>query len=244
VATYQARFRGPYQMERGKSQTLSVETRLDNAAAAPSSGTVSVYRPDGTALVDAAAVVVASSVATYTFTPAATEDYGKGWAVEWSLVMPDTATHDYRNSAALVRRILHPVISTQDLYELHPDLDPTATGSVAASGETWQSQIAAAFADTIDRLIEEANDTSKIISAYSLRRILLYETLVLIARHLGSTLPDGNAWERLENTYERLARGAWSTASFDVVATEEDTTPADPDVRDAAEASVWLSGRF
>jgi hypothetical protein len=241
---YSARFSEQYQLERGKSNVLSVETRLDDAAAAPSSGTVTIYRPDGTKYADAQAVVITSSIATYTTTPAASEDYGKGWAVEWTLVMPDTRTYDYRNSAAMVRRRLHQVISTQDLYERHPDLDPTATGSVAASGETWQTQLDSVFKDTLDTIIESAQDPSKVISSYSLRRVLLFETLVIIARHLGSTLADGNAWERLEGTYERLASSAWATASFDVVDVEDDSVPNDPDVRPAASPILWLGGRF
>jgi len=244
---YSFRSRGPYQLERAKTNIIKLESRLDNAAAAPASGTVSVYRPDGSALVDAQSVTISSSIAQYTISAGAvpaTENYGKGWSVEWSLVMPDGVTHDWRGSAALVRRRLLQVISAQDLYELHPDLSPTATGSVAASGETWQGQLDAAFADTLDRLIEEGHDPNLIISGYSLRRVLLYETLTLIARHLGSSLPEGNAWQRLEDTYTTLARNAWADASFVKAIEDEDTNPADPDTRAPAIGAVWFGARF
>jgi hypothetical protein len=70
---------------RAVAQTLSAPVRhgASGALQAPVSGTVTILRPDLTALVSGAVVTVTSSTATYSVTPAASETLGEGWTVQW-----------------------------------------------------------------------------------------------------------------------------------------------------------------
>ena len=112
---YSARLASDW-LERGRAQKVKCPVYLAGALAAPASGTVSIYNAAGVAVIDAAAVTVASSIAEYALIAGDTSggELGLGWRIEWSLLMPDTVTHIFRIDSGLVRRRLYPVISDID----------------------------------------------------------------------------------------------------------------------------------
>jgi hypothetical protein len=239
--TYTARFQLPDLIERGRANLLKCETFRDGAVAAPSSGTVSVFNADGAAVVDGAAVTVVSSVAQYSVA-AATLD-GKtlaiGWRVEWALTMPDGVVHSFRNSAALVRARLYPVISDVDIYRRHPDFNPTDSGSVAASGINYQDYIDESWVEIQSKLIERGNRPNLVMSPSSFRLAHLYGSLELICRHFSSTAGDGSRWNALAATYGEKYAGAWRDLNF-LYDSDDDGITDDPTRRRAASSSIWL----
>ena len=92
---YQARFLNHAYLERERNTDLAIGLYEDGALVAPSGGEVSIFNASGVAVVNAAAVVVSGSRATYALSSStvSAESYGSGWRVEWSLTMPDGEVH-------------------------------------------------------------------------------------------------------------------------------------------------------
>lgn len=143
---------------RAVAQTVSAPIRhgASGALQAPVSGTITILRPDGTALVSGAAVTVTSSTATYAVTPAASETLGEGWTVQWSLVMAD-GDFQWREEAFLCEWVPPNKISAINLYETCPELAHRIPERQGPSGtnEGWQPQIDMAYDELIQQLIDD-----------------------------------------------------------------------------------------
>jgi hypothetical protein len=186
TATYALARPAPYLLERGAEQTIEAPIRYGSAGSlvAPDSGTITINRPDGTAFVSAAAVVVSSSTATYTLTPAAAETLGAGWDVLWTLTFSGVVYPVFRQSAYLVEYVPPNVISAQDLYTRVPELQhriPQAQDATdrGGSGEGWQPQINEAYYELIRRLLDDGREPWKIREVTGYRDWLLTRALQL-----------------------------------------------------------------
>lgn len=234
---YSARFRSTETIERGRTQTLSCPTSRAGATATPASGTFSLYRPDGSALVSAQAVTV-SSVATYSLTGATTsaEALGEGWLVEWALVMPDGVTHTYRNDAALCRRELTPVVSQDDLTQRHSDL-PALLGAAAS----YQPYIDESWWTITNRLIGAGRRPYLVIQPSALRDCHLMLALHLVFLDYSTSSGDGGRWQALAAHYLTAYEQAWGQLRFSY--DENDDNRVSPTSKTAATSQVWTNGR-
>ena len=234
---YTARFRSTETIERGRTQTLSCPTSRAGATATPASGTFSLYRPDGSALVSAQAVTV-SSVATYSLTGATTsaEALGEGWLVEWALVMPDGVTHTYRNDAALCRRELTPVVSQDDLTQRHSDL-PSLLGAAAS----YQPYIDESWWTITNRLIGAGRRPYLVIQPSALRDCHLMLALHLVFLDYSTSAGDGGRWQALAAHYLTAYEQAWGQLRFTY--DESDENRVDASKRKSASSQIWTNGR-
>jgi hypothetical protein len=234
---YTARFRSTETIERGRTQTLSCPTSRAGATATPASGTFSLYRPDGSALVSAQAVTV-SSVATYSLTGATTsaEALGEGWLVEWALVMPDGVTHTYRNDAALCRRELAPVISQDDLTQRHSDL-PSLLGAAAS----YQPYIDESWWTITNRLIGAGRRPYLVIQPSALRDCHLMLALHLVFLDYSTSAGDGGRWQALAAHYLTAYEQAWGQLRFAYDETDDNRVSATS--KTSASSQVWTNGR-
>lgn len=234
---YQAAYTS-YDLERARDSYLDISVYDDGAISAPSSGTISIYDPAGTAIVDGAAVTVAGSKATYTLTAATVtaSSFGMGWRVEWSLVMGDTMTHVYRSDASLVRIRLAPVITDADLLARHSDLDDYKPSSSSTGWETW---ILEAWKEVGARLEMMGRRPYLIISAQALRPVHLFTTLAIICTDLGGTGDEDNRWARLAESYSAKAEDAWS--SMTLVYDEDDSGSEPTSDRVGGTTTMWLA---
>jgi len=234
---YAARFSGPTVIQRGQEQILSCPVYLSGALVAPSGGSVTVYDGSG-AVVVSASVTVASSVAVYTLSAAATtgrtpED---GWRVEWALTLSSVA-HTFRTDAVLVHRRLYPVVTDADLLQLRPDLAarlPTGTSS-------WQGWLDNAFGELEARLLEGGVRPWLILSPSALRRCHLALTAARIFEYLSQGAAE-TAEARTAAQYREEYAAAWASLTFPQADpdTGEDGRPGQ---RRSARPTFWLSGR-
>ena len=133
---YTARFPYPDEIVRAKAQTIECAVYRDGALVAPASGTVTVYDEGGSEIVDAAAVTVASSIATYAITAAmvpATLSLSDDWAIHWNLTFSSGQVDKFRRAACLVKASLKPVITDADLTDVHTEQGSWISGSTAQS---------------------------------------------------------------------------------------------------------------
>jgi len=236
---YTARFRSSETIERGRLQTLTCPTQRAGATATPSSGAITIYRPDQTVLVTSAVSVSGLGVAFYQLAAVTTtaEQLGEGWLVEWALVMPDTVTHTFRNDAALCRRTLYPVVADADLTQRHSDLP-----NLLASGTTsYQSYLDEAFATIGNRLIAQGRRPYLIIQPSALREAHVAMTLHLIFLDYATSAGDSSRWQVLADHYSRAYTEAWNQLKFTY--DEADANKVDANMKKGAASTVWLNGR-
>src|SRR3990167_3168203 len=91
----------PNILERQRQHILKMPAYRDGALIAPTAAgsSLTLYKPGGDELVDAAAVTVTNSVAQYTLAAATLSSsiaFGDGYTEVWTLVMPDGTTRHPR----------------------------------------------------------------------------------------------------------------------------------------------------
>lgn len=232
-----ARILGPDLLERGRANALSCPMYASGALVAPDSATITI-REGSTVRVDAAAAPISGSIATYTYTPAASLTLGEGWVVQWNLTYGSEEL-EIVNEAALVRRRLHPVVTDADLFRRVPALDP-AGGAPITSSTDFQDFLDEAWAEVQQRLIDQGNRPNLIMSASATRRVHLYLTLALIFEDLATRLREDYA-EQGER-YRALYTDAWRDLRF-IYDEDDDGVAEEPTRRRAARPVVWLGGR-
>lgn len=233
---YTARFRSSETLERGRTQTITCPTSRVGATATPSSGTVTIYRPDQTVLVTGAVTV--ASIATFSVTGATTtaEALGEGFLIEWVLVMPDTVTHTFRQDAALCRRTLYPVVSQDDLTQRHSDL-PSLLGAAAS----YQAYIDEAFFTISNRLISAGRRPYLVIQPSALRECHLMLALHLVFIDYSTSAGDGGRWQALAAHYLSTYEQAYGALKFTY--DEADDNRVDPTKKKSASSQIWTNGR-
>ena len=122
---YIFRMGGPDVLQREQNNTVNLEVWREGALVAPSEGTVSLIQPGGDTLVDDAAVVITSSVATYTI-PAAilpsTQTIGRLYMLRWALTIGGLV-FEVQRACSVARFPMVLPVSDDDLVEgEYPDL--------------------------------------------------------------------------------------------------------------------------
>jgi hypothetical protein len=176
----------PSLIVRGSACAVRIGARRDGAIVAPTSGTYSLIAPGGAMLVNAQAISIASSYATYTIPaaslPATLEPLGEGWQEEWSLVFSgDTVPYVVRRTAALARVALYPQVNENDFAALYPKLSTYKSGSVT----TYQPQIDEAWKQIMQRIIQGGRLPYLIRTPDALREAHLHLSLSIVFQGFG-----------------------------------------------------------
>jgi len=233
---YTARFRSTETLERGRTQTITCPTSRAGATATPTSGTVTIYRPDQSVLVTGAVTV--ASIATFSVTGATTtaEALGEGFLIEYVLLMPDNVTHTFRQDAAVCRRTLYNVVSQDDLTQRHSDL-PALLGAAAS----YQAYIDEAFFTICNRLIGAGRRPYLVIQPSALRECHLMLALHLVFIDYSTSAGDGGRWQALAAHYLMGYEQAYGQLRFSY--DEADDNRIDPTKKKSASSQIWTNGR-
>lgn len=232
MSTPTARLPLPDLIVQAQEHRLECPLYRDGALVAPVSGTVTVYDANGRAVVDAQAVTITDSVATYTVPAALTSGRarGMGWRVLWSLTLADGSVVTPRNDAALVRTLLYPVVTDADLIARAPALNPAVNHRISKN-ENYQPFLDEAWLEIQQRLIATGNRPNLVTTPHALRSVHLYLTLSLIFDDLAARM-DGHYGERAAH-YRALYREAWASLNLskdvdDDGVADEQAAPAEP----------------
>jgi len=236
---YTARFRSGEEIERGRNQVLTCPIYRAGALVAPLSGTVSIYKADQTALINAAPVTITGSVASYALAGAATTSLQleDGWLVEWTLQMSLTVQNVFRNDAVLCRRTLYPVVTDADLLRRHSDLNQL----LAAGTTSYQDYLDEAWATIVNRITSNGRRPFLVIQPSALRDAHLCLTLQLIFLDFQTSAGDGGRWQALAEHYGRAYTEAWAQLRFTY--DESDENKVDTSTKKSAASQVWTNGR-
>jgi len=184
------------------AQTVTCPVRHGSTGAlqTPSSGTLTVKRPDGTSFLSAGVVTVSNSVATYDLASLAAEDVGQGWVLEWSLVI-SSVTYTFRYDAYVCAYIPHNSISVQDLYTYEPELRHRVPQGQSTRGDDtgWQPQVDDAYYALIQWLLDGGHRPWLIVGMTGTREWLRTLALMRCCRALSTTTED--QWTKKTTDY-------------------------------------------
>jgi len=229
----------PHSIVYGQSTTIEAPVYLSGSLVAPTSGALTAYNGADTKILDAVAVTVASSIATYTI-PAATvadEEIGDGWRFVWALTLATGDVLVAENDGALVKRALYNVVTDADIMRGRSALDPASTSCIT-NLTTYQDEIDEAWVEVEGRLYEDGRRPEWIRSPSSLRKTTLSLTLATIYEDLANRGGDLSFEAEAARWRERYE--AAYTAAKSLMDRDGDGDP-DTDTRDGLRQSVvWL----
>lgn len=223
----------PDMIVRSRATTVAALVYLDGAEVTPASWALTVYDATNTSAYTASgsSSAASKSIPANTFS---TYSYGEGWRVEWAITLSGGAVMDVRNDAMLVRTLLYPVVSDDDLVRRVPSLGGSHPITTSAD---YQDYLDEAWTEIQLRLISLGSRPYLVMEPSALRNVHLYSALALIFEDLRARNAD--SWEDRAGQYRQLAEQAWGMLSprYD----RDDDGVADTR-RQSATASIWLSG--
>jgi hypothetical protein len=234
------RIHAPYPEWLVRGQANELEARIYDASGdltAPASGTVSVFDDSNVKIVDAAAVVIAGSVATYTVAAddlPSSLDIGDGWRIEWDLVFGSNPSQKFVRAASLVRSFLYPTVVTADLQARHQNLS-----RLIATGNDADDFVTTAWEVIVRMLLKAGRLPWLVLSPYALHDSLVFKSLELIFRDGHAAAGDGK-YSELADYYSEAFATEWSTISFDYDFNEDGQI--DSDEKAGTEAVIYTGG--
>jgi hypothetical protein len=228
----------PSVYQRARATTVSMPVYRDGSLVAPtaSGSSFSLLAPDGTELVDGAAITVTGSVATYSLGAAsipATLSLGEGYQEVWVLVLPDGTTRTVDHECALALRPLAPVITDADLEGDYPLASRDRPDGLAS----WQAFIDQAWRKILGRLASEGHYSYMIKSAWSFREPHLELTHGLRFRALAAARPSQANFLELARQHMDAYEAAWKGTNW-TTDDDHDGRVDDPSARRAGGGAV------
>ena len=235
----------PELLERAKSNTTSITIFRDGAKVSISSGTYTLFKPDGDKLVDASAVTITSDVANFTHSAASLPDtleLGEGYTQEFALTISGSE-YIFRRVCSVVRRRLYPVISDDDLTVVYSDLASLRPSTLTS----YQSYIDDAWFTIVRRLRTEGGGLEYLVmSSESFYECHRHLTLYLIWRDFHSSLGQSNGrYLDLSQEHFTMYQDEWKRINF-IYDYDHDGKQDEPNMRTAKTPVIYTSnpGRF
>lgn len=232
-------------LQREVTNTTDITIHRNGAVVGLDSGSYTLIKPDGTKLVDAAAVTIVANVASYTHSAASlpnTLTLGEGYIQEWSLYINELV-YVFRRTCSVVRRRLYPVVYDGDLTSVYSDLASLRPSTLSS----YQPYIDDAWFTIIRRLRTEGGGLEYlVISPESMFEAHRHLTLYLIWRDFHSSLGQSNGrYLDLSQEHYKLYQDEWKRINF-IYDYDHDGKTDEPDLRTAKTPVVYLSnpGRF
>ena len=235
--TYTHRAGLPDFLVRERDNLIECPVYASGALTAPASGTVTIYKGSGEKLVDAAAVTVTASVATYSIAAASLPDtlsLEDNWLIVWELTLAGSV-HIFQRPAALVRRELHPAVTPDDLSAIHQD-----ASSLLAAGQTLAGFLDEAWEMLQRRLLAAGRRPYLIISDYALFDCHRHLAAYLLFNDAASSVGDGRWAEMAEHHLQRYEQ-EWANLklTYDM---DKDGTIDSSEQGIAGPSAVYLGG--
>ncbi len=199
---YSARWTGPSLIEQGKDQAITVSVERNGSATTLTSGTLTLFRPNGTKLVDA----VAGTVGGGTFTSAtiaaaatADENLGMRWIIKVDLVIAGSTVTFY-NDAVMCLGKLYPPIGQTDLIQRHSE----AANLLGASVTSLQQYIDQAWSDITNRLYTDGVPFWRWRTPAAMRACLFNRSLELLFWDYSTLLNTNDRYASFAQRYSEL----------------------------------------
>ncbi len=133
---------------RAVATSVSMPVSSDGAALTITSGTVTAYKPDGTSL-GQTACTISGGIPSVSLNLSASNDYGAGYRLDWSLTHAGGTEPVYSQPAVLCRAVPRATYGHLDVIEERPTLT-----DYPGSQTTWTPQCEAAWREFLASLTE------------------------------------------------------------------------------------------
>lgn len=215
ATSYSFTFRGPHVIEIGVTGSIEALVYSGATAVTPSDGTVSVFLADGTTLVNDETTTgtyeIADSVS------AGQSPSSAAWA-RWAFTIAG-ATVRATNKVVLTPYVLRNPVNNAALLVRQP-----TWGAYPAGKTSWQDQLDAVWADTLNRLLVEGYEPHRIRSPYGLSEYLICRTLAVIGQASATYVDDRQAIFDKAGLYMEQAEIEWGRKRLDLD-TDDDGSP-------------------
>lgn len=196
------------QRDQGATLTCPLYSGASLVAPTQAGSTFSLLRPDRTAIVDAQAVTVSSSIARYTVSAGtiASESYGDGYLARWSLVVSGV-TYLFENEAQIVRKLPAPAAAHHNIIGRYTDAERWLVGLEVdgAPATTFQHWLNEAWTDLSRWLIQRGNRPHLVSNSSDLVEAHILWTWYRFSEDLAQGAdPDGRWAAAAEKTEKRL----------------------------------------
>jgi hypothetical protein len=235
---YTFRQAGPDVLQREQNNTVKLEVWRDGALVAPTSGTLTLFDPGGEKLIDAQAVTISSSIATYTITSAtlpSTVDVGRLYMLRWKLTISGQAFEVQRACTVARFPMVLPVTDNDLVDGEYPDL----VEQLGDYGANLQKFLDSAKRDVLRELEQKGQWPDIITSPSDLYEPIRQLAYAKVFRFLFNTNDSDRSQILMtlhQDKYEKVLREL--TARFD---RDDDGLP-DSTSRDAVVRSVHPGG--
>lgn len=242
MTIYAPRIRIPELVERQKANLTELKIYRDNAQIVPTSGTLTIIKPDEHKLKDAVVVAIdGSGTVSYTLSAGdlpSTLQLGEGYLQEWTCII-DGDSYTFRRMMSVVLRRLYPVISDIDLISTYSDLENIRPSALTS----YQKYIDEAWYSMITRMRGEgAGYEYLILTPESLRASHLNLSLYYIFRDFHSSMGQSNGrYLDLAREHHTIYETEYARINF-VYDETHDGLPEDADKRTAKTPTIFLSG--
>ena len=223
-------------LARGRAATLRMVDEINGAAVSPTSGTFTLYGPDG-ATVSTSATTTAGGVTTATV-PAvdlpATLAFGEGYREVWTLTYTGPNVFEATRPAVLAKYPLVCPVTESGLKTVIPNLTDLMRGTT----RTLQPFIDTAWIDMVNRMMADGVLPSTLVDVNNLEAHLKYASLANAFNAFALGNPQNESWYRAARDYERKAEIAYTALARSRVDNDQDGTadstdrlPASPLIR-------------
>lgn len=221
---YSVRFSGPSMIEQGKDQDVIVNLEKDGDAVHPSSATFTVYRPEGTKIVDDISATVMGGKITGSIAAAETtgENLGRNWLVQFDAVISGS-TYRFYNDAVLCLARLYPPIGQTDLIARHSDV----VALVSTAKADLQDYIDTAWSDITNRLYSDSVPFWKFRTPSALRGVMFARCFELIFRDYSTLFDAGDRYADLADRYAETYSTEFDQMRNRIDANEDNTIDTD-----------------
>lgn len=209
---------GPLLIERGIAGTSRLLVFRNQVALAASSGTYTLTDSGGT-IIATGATTADDTETTFALTSAATLDQALGtrYRETWTLTVSGEAVK-FKRDAWIVRSVLRPVVTIEDLVRRHRDLRDLVDGGDAAI----EGFLLEAWATIETDLIKKGKRPNLIMESWALRSLHGYRALHLVFVDALTRFAGGDRYEAHAQRYADLADEEWTrNLRFDYDANED-----------------------
>ena len=201
-----ARIGLPALIERGRDTAISLS--IHNAAGAEQTATAATLTlyDGGETILDGVTATSLGPPASHTVTAATTTDraLSSEYLAVWTMTIGGSS-YVFRQPAYLVRHILYPTVTDDDLTELHSDLDALRD---TANMTTFQPFRERAWEQIQRRLIARGNRPALVLDSWALKDLHTFGALRLAFRDFASSLGD-ERYAELAAYYDTAYQSEW-----------------------------------
>lgn len=220
------------------AQSLSLPLATNGATVAPTSGTLTIRKGDGSDLITDQAVTITDEIATYSIGASvlpSSLSLSRDWIAQWSLVV-DSVTYRIEWPVALVRRVAVLAASVSDMTTRHTELSAWK----ADDGPSLQDFLDEAWAELQERLWRERRYPDQSLTPNSFRLPAVYLALSLAFLDYHASAGGTGKYKELSDHYRAEYDQAWAVLQF-VQDIDNDGTP-DAGETVAGDSVLFLGG--